>query len=640
MKFHLWLACTFLLGSVSAIHAQKKFTLRSPDKSVTLTVAVGSTVTYTVSQDNKTLIGSSVVSFNNSNYKVSKATQSSHQGKLTPVVKQKTAVIEDRYNELHIDFSNVLSLEWRAYDNGIAWHWISHEKGAYKVKDEQAEFNMDKAGKAWYPQEDGFYSHNERKYIPYTISEIGDNKLASLPALFEVNGTKLLITESGLYHYAGMWLRGGNTIHAVFPQYPKELKLTGDRDEQVVSRQDYIADLNGPQEFPWRVVMIARNDADLLTNQLVYQVAPEAKGDYSWVKPGKVQWDWWHYNNVYDVDFRAGINNDTYKYYIDFAAKNGIEYVLLDEGWCSTTDLFSLVPDINVKELVAYAKKRHVDILLWTSWMVLNQQMQPALDTFAAWGVKGIKVDFMQRDDQLMVAYYEKVATEAAKRHLLVDFHGAYKPIGWLRTHPNVLTSEGVLGNENSKFGNQIDPVHTTTLPFIRQAAGPMDFTPGGMLNVQKDAWSAQPAEPMTLGTRCNQLAMYVIFESPLQMLCDIPTHYIREPEAMELLSKVPVEWARTIPLQAKIGEYVVMARQALNGDWYIAGMTNWEAREVNVDLSFLPVGTYQMELWKDGLNADRNAKDFKLEKRAIANGAHLPLKLAQGGGFVIRLTK
>lgn len=639
MKFHPWLACAFLLGSASAIHAQQKFTLLSPDKSITLSVSVGANITYSVSQDNKPLIGNSVVSFNKGNWKVSKSKQSSHEGQLTPIVKQKTATIDDRYNELHIDFNNALSLEWRAYDNGVAWHWISREKGPYKVTDEQAEFNMDKTGKAWYPQEDGFYSHNERKYIPYGVSEIDENKLASLPALFEVNGTKLLITESGLYNYAGMWLRGGNSIHGVFPHFPKTVKITSDRDEQVESRQDYIAELKGPQAFPWRIVMIARKDGDLLTNQLVYQLAPDAKGDFSWVKPGKVQWDWWHYNNVYEVDFRAGINNDTYKYYIDVASKYGIEYVLLDEGWCSTRDLFSLAPDINVKELVAYGKKRHVDILLWSSWMVLNQQMDMALDTFAAWGVKGIKVDFMQRDDQPMVQYYEKVANAAAKRQLLVDFHGAYKPIGWLRTHPNVLTSEGVMGNEISKFANLIDPVHTTTLPFIRQVAGPMDFTPGGMINVQKDQWSAQPAEPMTLGTRCNQLAMYIVFESPLQMLCDIPTHYLHEPEAMELLSKVPVQWAKTIPLQAKVGEYVVMARQALNGDWYVAGMTNWDARDVEVDLSFLPAGTYQMQLWKDGVNADKNAKDFKLEKRAIGSGAKLPLKLALGGGFVIRLS-
>lgn len=625
MIFHKLLLASLLGGPI---------TLTSPDKSITVSVAVGTDITYNVSQDGHTLIGNSVVSLNKNKWVVSKHSIQAHTETLTPVVKQKSAQITDAYNALKIDFKNGLSLEWRAYDNGIAWHWVS--KGPVVVKDEQAEFNFEK-GKAWYPQEDGFFSHNERKYIPYAIDSLNDNKLASLPALFEVNGTKLLVTESGLYNYAGMWLRG---VHGVFPHYPKELKVTSDRDEQVATREDYIAKVDGPQSFPWRVVMIARRDVDLLSNQLVYQLAPPAKGDYSWVKPGKVQWDWWHYNNVYEVDFKAGINNDTYKYYIDFAGNHGIEYVLLDEGWCDTRDLMALAKDINVKELVDYAAKRHVGILLWSSWMVLDKQLDQALDTFAAWGVKGIKVDFMQRDDQPMVNYYEKVATAAAKRHLLVDFHGAYKPVGWLRTHPNVLTSEGVMGNEISKFANLIDPVHTTTLPFIRMAAGPMDFTPGGMVNVQKGEWSAHPGEPMTLGTRCNQLAMYVVYESPLQMLCDIPTHYLHAPEAMELLSKVPVQWAQTLPLAGKVGEYVVVARQALNGDWYVAGMTDWDAREYVVDLSFLPVGTYQLTLWKDGVNADSNAKDFKMEKRVVQQGAQVKINMAKGGGFVLRLTK
>jgi alpha-glucosidase len=627
MIFHKLLLASLLGGPI---------TLTSPDRSITVSVTVDTAITYNVRQDGHTLIGNSVVSLNKGKWVVSKHTIQAHTGMLTPVVKQKSAQIKDAYNELKIDFKNGLSLEWRAYDNGIAWHWVSKQKGPYTITAEQAEFNFEK-GKAWYPQEEEFFSHNERKYIPYAIDSLGENKLASLPALFEVNGTKLLVTESGLYNYAGMWLRG---VHGVFPHYPKALKVTSDRDERVTAREDYIAKVDGPQSFPWRVVMIARKDIELLDNQLVYQLAPPATGDYSWVKPGKVQWDWWHYNNIYNVTFRAGINDSTYRYYINFAAEHKIDYVLLDEGWCDTRDLMALAKDIHVKELVAYAAKRQVGILLWSSWLVLDKQMDRALDTFAEWGVKGIKVDFMQRDDQPMVNYYEKVANEAAKRHLLVDFHGAYKPVGWLRTHPNVLTSEGVMGNEISKFADLIDPVHTTTLPYTRMAAGPMDFTPGGMLNVQKGEWSAHPSEPMTLGTRCNQLAMYVIYESPLQMLCDMPTHYEREPESMALLDCVPVEWTQTIPLAGKVGEYVVMARQALNGDWFIAGMTDWEARDYEVDLSFLPKGAYTMQLWKDGVNADRNAKDLTLEKSKVQQGDKVKIHMAPGGGFITRLVQ
>ncbi|PWV51822.1 glycoside hydrolase family 97 protein [Chitinophaga sp. S165] len=631
----------------SGIHAQQKYTVISPDKSVTLTVAVGKDISYSLSQDNKELIAPSVVSFKTDAdkpgaWKVSKAKTTAHDATLTPVIMQKTKTIADKYNELHLDLSNGLALEWRAYDNGIAWHWITSSKKPYKVLDEQANFIMDKEGRSWYPQEDGMFSHNERKYINYKLDSLDDKKLASLPALFEVKNTKLLVTESGLFNYAGMWLLGqsGGKLKAVFPAYPREKKVTSDRDEQVASREDYLANIQGPQSFPWRIVMIARQDGDLLTNQLVYQLAPPATGDYSWVKPGKVQWDWWHYNNIYDVDFRAGINNDTYKYYIDFASKYGIEYVLLDEGWCDTRDLMKLAPGINVKELVDYAKAKNVNILLWTSWLVLDKQLDMALDKFQEWGVKGIKVDFMQRDDQDMVNYYEKVSKAAASRKLMVDFHGAYKPTGWIRTYPNVLTSEGVLGNEISKFADLITPQHTTTIPFIRMAAGPMDFTPGGMLNVQRNAWAAVPGEPMTLGTRSNQLAMYVVFESPLQMLCDLPTHYYREPVAMEFLKTVPTTWQQTIPLHAKVGEYVAVARQAPNGDWYIGAMTNWTPRELTIDLSFLPEGKYKIDSWKDGINADHNAKDCKMESGTTDNHSKITIKMTKGGGYVARITK
>jgi alpha-glucosidase len=290
--------------------------------------------------------------------------------------------------------------------------------------------------------------------------------------------------------------------------------------------------------------------------------------------------------------------------------------------------------------LAKYAHDKGVGLILWTSWLVLDQQLDMALDQFAKWGIKGIKVDFMQRDDQEMVNYYEKVSKAAAARKMLVDFHGAYKPTGWIRTYPNTLTSEGVLGNEISKFAGSIDPDHTATLPFTRMAAGPMDFTPGGMLNVQQSAWAANPAEPMTLGTRCNQMAMYVVYESLLQMLCDIPTHYYKEPEVMEFLKAVPVEWKNTVPLDGKVGDYVVMAREAKNGDWYLGAMSDWTARAFNIKLDFLTEGDYTMFIWKDGPNADKNAKDFIMEKISVNKNTSIPIKLAKGGGYVARIVK
>jgi alpha-glucosidase len=599
-----------------------------------------------VELDNKPLINISRVSFvtdqmKKAGWKVAKVSRYEKDETLVPIVFQKTDKIRNHYNALRIVFTNGLALEWRAFDNGIAWQWSVNITGPYKVIAEEAGFNFPKGSRAFYPEEDGFYSHNERKYHNYSIDSI-DQKLASLPALFDINGSKLLINEAGLFNYAGMWLKGNTSggVHAVFPHYPKEKMISGDRDEKVISREDFIAKRSVNGSLPWRILMIERKDQNLLTNQLVYQLARPSTGDYSWVKPGKVQWDWWHYNNVYGVNFKAGINNDTYKYYIDFASKNGIEYVLLDEGWCDTKDLMAQSPDINVAVLANYARSKNVGLILWTSWLVLDRQLDTALDMFSKWGIKGIKVDFMQRDDQQMMEYYEKVARAASARKLLVDFHGACKPTGFLRTYPNVLTSEGVLGNEMSKFSNLVDPDHTLTIPFIRMAAGPMDFTPGGMYNAQKNDFAVIPSEPMTLGTRCNQMAMYVVFESPLQMLCDIPTHYNKEPECIEFLRSVPVEWKSTVPLEGKIGDYVAIAREAKNGDWYIGGMADWSGHTSDLNLKFLPEGNWKMKLWKDGPNANQNAKDYTFEEVNVTRNSIFPILMAKGGGFVARLVK
>jgi alpha-glucosidase len=464
-----------------------------------------------------------------------------------------------------------------------------------------------------------------------------------LPALFDVQGYKLLLTESDLFNYAGMWLRGNGNggVKGVFPYYPKRKEIQGDRNELVPEREDFIASLNGRQSLPWRVLMISREDADLLTNQLVYQLASPSEGDYSWVKPGKVQWDWWNANNIRGVDFRAGINNETYKYYIDFASTYGIEYVILDEGWSDTRDLMKESPDIDIAELSAYASDKGVGIILWTNWLALDGELlEPTLDQFAKWGIKGIKVDFMQRDDQEMVNYYIKVSEAAAQRKMLVDFHGAYKPTGLYRTYPNVVTYEGVLGLEQSKGSDIVDPEHNETIPFIRMVAGPMDYTPGAMLNAQKDNWKPVWSKPMSMGTRVHQLAMFVVYESPLQMLADNPTHYYEEPEAMEFLKEVPTAWAETIPLQAQIGDYVLVARKAKNGDWYIGGMTDWLERELNFNLSFLDDGEYTMQVWKDGINADRNAQDFKMEMIDINKNSIVIADMAKGGGWTAIIRK
>jgi len=637
-----------LLCLAFAVHA-RQYKLLSPDKKIEVQVSASDSIYYEVIADGKQLVSSSAIALSTDflkgkSWKVSKAKSQSVDQVLHPVVWQKGKDITDKYNELHLDFRNGLSLEWRAYNNGIAWRWLINKKGNSKVLNEKASFDFGRDSKAWYPLEESFFSHNERLYQQLPLDSIGPEQLASLPALFDVQGTKILLTESDLLNYAGMWIRGSDKgkIKAVFPHYPKATEIHGDRNKPVTERENFIANINGPQSLPWRILMVAREDTDLLTNQLVYQLASPARGDYSWVKPGKVQWDWWNANNIYNVDFRAGINTETYKYYIDFAAKYGLEYVLLDEGWSDTRDLLKVNPDINMEELSAYARQKDVKLLLWANWLALDMNLEQVLDQFAKWNIKGIKVDFMQRDDQEMVNYYVRVAEAAAKRKMLVDFHGAYKPTGLYRTYPNVITSEGVYGLEQSKGDNnkRIDPEHNVTIPFIRMAAGPMDYTPGAMLNAQKDNWKPVGNKPMSLGTRCHQLAMYVVYESPLQMLADNPTHYYKEPESMEFLEQVPAEWAQTVPLQAQVGDYVLMARQARNGDWYVGGMTDWSARELKLNLSFLGAGDYSMQVWKDGINADRNAQDLKTETVPVNKDAAVTVNMAKGGGWVARIVK
>ncbi len=402
---------------------------------------------------------------------------------------------------------------------------------------------------------------------------------------------------------------------------------------------DYIAKTSGDRTFPWRVIAIAPKDGDLITNQMIFLLSEPCKiEDPSWIRPGKVAWDWWNFNNIYGVDFEAGVNTKTYKYYIDFASAHGIEYIILDEGWYELGDLTAISPDIDMQEILAYGKEKGVGIILWVVWKTLDDQLNEVMPLFEEWGVAGLKVDFMQRDDQWMVDYYWRIAEEAAKRKFLVDFHGSYKPAGLHRTYPNVITREGVRGLEWGKWSDAATPGLAVTLPFIRMFAGPMDYTPGAMLNATEKSFEAVFATPMSQGTRSHQLAMYMVFESPLQMLADNPTHYWKEPECMKFLSQVPTEWDETIVLDAKLGEYIIIARR--NGQqWYLGAMTNWESREFEIDLSFIGDQKYEATVWKDGPNAHRNAQDFVKENFVLDKNKQLKIKLAPGGGWACILS-
>jgi alpha-glucosidase len=408
----------------------------------------------------------------------------------------------------------------------------------------------------------------------------------------------------------------------------------------VNGRANYIAKTTGTRSFPWRVVIISTEDKQLANSDMVQKLAePSRLTDLSWIKPGKVAWDWWNDWNISHVDFKAGINNPTYKYYIDFASANKIEYVVLDEGWSSIVDLTQISPEINLQELLDYAKQKNVGLILWTSWYALTRQTDLAFDKFAKMGVKGFKIDFIDRDDQKMVASLYDIAQKAADHHLIVDYHGMYKPGGIQRTFPNIVNFEGVKGLENVKWGVTNHPGYDVSIPFIRMLSGPMDYTPGAMRNATKANFRPVNGNPMSQGTRCHQLAMYTIFEAPLQMMADNPTIYTKEQESTDFIAAVPTTFNETVALDGKVGEYVAIARRK-GATWYAGAMSNWDARDLNIDLAFLGDGNYKAIVFEDGVNADKDATDYKRTVINVTAKDKLSVKLAPGGGWAARFEK
>jgi alpha-glucosidase len=644
----LLLSLLFLPAFIGQAASQSSYDLRSPDHRIEIRIRTSRRLTYDVVFKGRAVLENCTLSLDVEHKKlgldpkvIDTKTRSSDQV-VEPVVRQKFAKIRDRYNELRLNMEGGFDVVFRAYNEGAAYRFeISTPHEQAKIHGEEAGFNFPSNFVVYYPQEDSFFSHNERKYLRQHLSEIAPEFLATLPAIVDIgDGAKVAIAESDVDSYPGLWLTGtgGNGLAATFPPYPLKESLKGDRDYRVAESADYIAVVAGKRTLPWRVIGIADRDGDLLTNQIVYLLEkPSLVQDTSWIKPGKVAWDWWNANNVYGVDFKSGVNTETYKYYIDFAAKYGLPYIILDEGWYKLGNVLDVVPEINMEELTAYAKKKNVGIILWVVWKTLDDQLIPALDQFEKWGVKGIKVDFMQRSDQVLIDYYYKVSRECAKRKMLVDFHGDQKPASMTRTWPNLISTEGVRGMEWSKWSAESEPEHNVTLPFTRMFLGPMDYTPGAMRNATRTTFAPIHGQPMAMGTRCHQLAMYVVFESPLQMLSDSPSNYLREPETMEFLAPVPTEWDDTKVLDARIADYVVVARR--NGrDWYVGAMTDWTPRNLEIDLSFLPEGQFMMDAYQDGVNADQYASDYRRTTTQVNKTTKLKLPLASGGGWVARI--
>lgn len=645
----LFMAIAFAL-SVSAAD----YRISSPDNLITVTVSNAATLIWSVTYKNELLLAPSAISLTFSdgkkcgvNARVKKEERHSVSRMLEAEVPVKARLISDNYNELKLLFDGKYAVVFRVYNNGVAYRFeTAFGNGTVQVTEEKADFQFAANNRVlWSDEKDKEYqSHFESLYTDTALAGCPASAHAALPLYVQsASGTSMLISESDLYDYPNLFLygSGGNKLTAGFPAVIAAQERASDRRYRITKLAPYIAETKATRSYPWRYLAIAANDKGLLENNLTWQLAsPNVIGDASWIKPGKVAWDWWNANNVYGVPFASGLNTATYKYYVDFASAYGLEYIILDEGWSRTTlDVMHANPELDLKELISYADARKVGVILWTLWNPLDSALNNTLDTFAAWGVKGIKVDFMARADQYMVNYYERVAAAAAERKLLVDLHGAYKPVGLNRKYPNVLSYEGVRGLENNKWSTDITPVHDVTLPFTRMVAGPMDFTPGAMINCTKKNFHISFTEPVSQGTRAHQVAMYVLYESPLQMLADNPSNYLKDSTCTRFIAQVPVVWDTTIALEGKAGEYVAVARRHGN-NWYIGAMTNWSGRTLTLPLQFLGSGSYHMQALEDGVNAEKHAADYHISHKTISKEDKITIHLSSGGGWAAIITQ
>jgi alpha-glucosidase len=554
------------------------------------------------------------------------------------VVAVKSKTISNSYNQLSLKFKPNYAVTFRLFNNGIAYRFETSLKDQITVKNEEVGLNFSGDYSTLFPEEETVYSHYERLYLDQKISSLKAGRFASLPTLVKAdNNIKIGITEADLFDYPCLFMEatGKAAFKSKYPHVILKSDPSGDRNIKNVVEADYIAKTEGTRNFPWRVFMISTQDARLVENQMVFLLSRENKlTETSWIKPGLVAWDWWNENNIYGVDFKSRLDTKTYKYYIDFAAKNNVPYIILDEGWTkSTTNIKEANPTLDIQELMAYGKSKNVGIILWCLWNPLDADMDAILDIYAKWGAKGIKVDFMARSEQYMVNFYERTAKACADRKLLVDFHGAFKPSGMMRAYPNIINHEGVKGMENCKWSKDITPEHDVTLCFTRMLAGPLDFTPGAMINKNAKDYAISFSNPMSQGTRCHQIAMYVCYDAPLQMMADSPSNYYKEQESATFISKMPTVWDDTKVLDAKVGDYILVARQKGN-DWYLGAMTDWDARSLTVDCSFLGEGTYEIEIMQDGINADKSANDYKRIVKQVTKVDQLKIDLAKGGGW------
>ncbi len=643
MKRHLSLLMILCWGIL--LHAQTESELSSPNGEIKVTLNITDKIYYSIAYDGDVLLKDNSLQLTlkdevlGQNPRLRRRKYVSVDEQLTPVMPLKFSTVTNQYNQLTLTFKNY-SVEFRAYDDGVAYRFVTSRKGEVEVLGEEFAVNFPDGYLLHLQQPGGFKTSYEEPYTHVSSNEWKpSDKMTVLPVLIDTRKQyKILISESDLTDYPCMFLKGtgDNGIVSAFPKAPLAFGEDGDRSLKITQEADYIAKTSGARNYPWRYFVLTKDDRQLLENTMTYKLAGKNQlQDVSWIKPGQVSWEWWNDASPYgpDVNFVSGYNLETYKYYIDFASKFGIPYIIMDEGWAkSTRDPYTPNPKVDLHELIRYGKEKNVGIVLWLTWLTVENNFD-LFKTFNEWGIKGVKIDFMDRSDQWMVNYYERVAKEAAKHHLFVDFHGSFKPAGLEYKYPNILSYEGVRGME--QMGGCY-PDNSIYLPFMRNAVGPMDYTPGAMISMQPNVYRAERPNSASIGTRAYQLALFVIFESGLQMLADNPTLYYRNEDCTRFITSVPVTWDETVALEAKAGEYAIIAKR--KGDkWFIGGMTNngQTEREFAVKLDFLKKDrTYQMTSFEDGINAGRQAMDYRCKSSQVKNGDVLTIKMVRNGGF------
>lgn len=659
----------FLLLSLqtAALGKEKTCTIQSPDGRLELTVTCGERIVYNVRTENERVVSSDGVALELADGRTwglsshVKRVQHYLLDEQVPAPFYKRSQVADRCNGLLVEFREGFALEFRLYDDGMAYRFLSRTDDEVTLRGERAPFLFPEGSTAVVPyvrdtpqQHEGlpfgeqFMQSFENTYTETSLSAMDSTRLAFLPLLVRTpGGERVCITDADLESYPGMFLRraAADRLEGVFAPCPRRIVAGGyDRMQGVVEEYEpYIARIAARQTLPWRAMALVRNDAELAQTDLVWRLASPCRLDnISWIEPGKAAWEWWNGWGLYGVDFEAGINQRTYEYYIDFAAANGLRYVVMDDGWSAGHHRpFETAGDIDLPALVAYGAERGVGLILWIGYLPFAGQMEELCAHYSKMGIRGFKVDFMDRDDQLLTDFVYEAARTAARYGLLLDLHGIYKPTGVQRTYPNVINFEGVHGLEQVKWSPvEVDQVtYDVTMPFIRMMAGPVDYTQGAMRNAVRENFRPVNGEPMSQGTRCRQLAQYVVFDAPLSMLCDAPSQYEREEECLRFIAGVPTVWDQTRVLEGEVGHCIVTARRS--GEvWYVGGMTGWKARTVHLDLSFLPEGTYDVELFRDGANAHRIARDYRREVLTLDASEGLDVELAPGGGFAARIVK